>query len=97
MDCGCPIWIYGRTPTGDIVPRQSTRFSDPKKAEALRASLRRQVQTDAITGPALSECVKKYLATREQDLGARTLGQHQLALERLHRFLDAQGVVYCAM
>jgi len=38
MDCDCPIWIHGRTPTGDLVPRQSTRFSDLKKAEALRAS-----------------------------------------------------------
>ena len=40
MDCDCPIWIHGRTPTGDIVPRQSTQFSDLKRAEALRASLR---------------------------------------------------------
>lgn len=52
-----------------------------------------QVQTDSVTGPPLSECVEKYLATREQDLDERTLGQRRLALEHLHRFLDAQGVV----
>ena len=94
MECDCPIWIHGRTPNGDIVPRQSTQFSDPKRAEALRASLMAQVQTDSITGPPVSECVAKYLATREQDLDPRTLGQHRLALERLARFLEAQNVVH---
>jgi len=82
MDCDCPIWIHGRTPSGDIVPRQSTRFPDLKKAEALRASLMAQVQADSITDPPVSECIEKYLATREQELDARTLAQHRLALER---------------
>ena len=94
MDCDCPIWIHGRTPTGDIVPRQSTQFSDLKRAEALRASLIVQLQTDSVTGPPLSECIEKYLTTREQDLDARTLNQHRLALERLERFLEAQNVVH---
>jgi len=94
MDCDCPIWIHGRTPTGDIVPRQSTQFSDLKRAEALRASLMAQVQTDSVTGPPLSECIEKYLATREQDLDARTLNQHRLALERLQRFLEAQKIIH---
>ena len=94
MDCDCPVWIHGRTPTGDIVPRQSTRFSDLKKTEALRASLMAQVQADSISGPPVSECIEKYLATREQDLDARTLAQHRLALERLQRFLEAQNVAH---
>ena len=45
-------------------------FSDLKRAEALRASLMAQVQTDSMTGPPVSECIEKYLATREQDLDA---------------------------
>jgi hypothetical protein len=94
MDCDCPIWIHGRTPTGDIVPRQSTQFSDLKRAEALRASLMAQVQTESMTGPPLSECIEKYLATREQDIDARTLNQHRLALERLQRFLEAQNIIH---
>ena len=94
MNCECPIWIYGRTPAGDIVPRQSTQFSDLKCAEALRASLMAQVQTGSVAGPPLSECIEKYLATRELDLDPRTLHQHRLALERLHRFLAAQNVVH---
>jgi integrase/recombinase XerD len=94
MECQCPIWIHGRTPKGDIVPRQSTQFCDLKRAEALRASLMAQVLTDSITGPPVSECVEKYLATREQDLHPRTLGQHRLALKRLARFLETQNVVH---
>ena len=94
MDCECPIWIHGRTPKGDIVPRQSTQFSDLKRAEALRASLMAQVETDSVTGPPFSECIEKYLATRAQELDTRTLNQHRLALERLERFLEAQNVVH---
>jgi hypothetical protein len=60
----------------------------------LRASLMAQVQTDSVTGPPFSECIEKYLATREQDLDPRTLNQHRLALERLQRFLGAQNVVH---
>lgn len=94
MACECPIWIHGRTPDGDIVPRQSTQFSDIKRAEALRASLMGQVQPDSFSGPPVSECVEKYLATREQDLDSRTLGHHRLALDRLARFLEAQNVIH---
>ena len=94
MDCECPIWIHGRTPNGDIVPRQSTHFSDLKRAEALRASLMEQVQTDSITGPPLLECIEKYLATSEQELDGRTLDQHRLALGRLQRFLEAQNIIH---
>ena len=94
MECECPIWIYGRTPNGDIVPRQSTQSSDLKRAEALRASLMAQVRGDEITGPPLSECIEKYLASREEDLDTRTLGQHRLALERLQRFLANQSVTH---
>lgn len=38
-----------------------------KRAEALRASLMAQVQTDSVPGPPLCECIEKYLATREQE------------------------------
>ena len=96
FDCECPIYIKGRTPSGDLVPRQSTKFSDLKKAEALRDSLLAQAQVtgNQTTGPAVSECIEKYLVSREQDLDPRTLSQHKLALDRLKRYLDAQGVLY---
>jgi len=59
MDFECPIWIHGRTLAVLFVLRQRTRFSDLKKAEALRASLMAQVQADSITGPPISECIEK--------------------------------------
>ena len=40
-----------------------------------------QVQADDINGPPISECIEKYLVSREQELDERTLGQHRLALD----------------
>jgi integrase/recombinase XerD len=94
MECPCPIWIYGRTPQGDVVPRQSTGYNDLKQAEALRASMLTQVRGDDVTGLPVSECIEKYLLSRKQDLDERTHNQHKLALDRLQRFLAAQGVLY---
>src|ERR1035441_3047286 len=73
MECECPIWIYGRTPNGDIVPRQSTGFSDPKRAAAARDSLLRQNKDEQVTGPLVAECIKSYLRLRAQDLDEDTL------------------------
>ena len=94
FECQCPFWIYGMTPSGDVVPRQSTGFADPKQAEALRQSLLTQVKENDVNGVPVAECIQKYLVAREQDLDERTLSQHKLALERLRRFLEAQGVLY---
>jgi site-specific recombinase XerD len=94
FECGCPIYIKGRTPAGDMVPKQSTGFSDLKQAEALRDSLLVQSKGDERTGPSLAECIDKYLMSREHELNARTLSQHRLALQRLQRYLDAQGIQY---
>jgi site-specific recombinase XerD len=94
MECECPIWIYGRTLSGDIVPRQSTGFSDLKQAEALRDSLVRKVKGDEVRGLPVAECIEKYLLLRGQDLDERTLSQHKLSLERLQHYLEKQGVLY---
>ncbi len=94
FECGCPIYIKGRMPGGDLVPKQSTGFTDLKKAEALRDSLLVQAKGDDINGPTIAECIEKYLVSRERELDERTLGQHKLALERLQRFLEGQGLQY---
>jgi site-specific recombinase XerD len=52
------------------------------------------MQTDSVTGPPISECIEKYLTTREQDLDSRTLNQPRIALEGLQRFLEARNVVH---
>ncbi|MGB7762578.1 MAG: hypothetical protein WBL61_22280, partial [Bryobacteraceae bacterium] len=82
MECDCQIWIRGRTPAGDIVPRQSTGFSDLKRAEAMRDAYIRQGRAESGSGLPVTECIERYLRLREQDLDERTLAQHRLALER---------------
>ncbi|MGA7412521.1 MAG: tyrosine-type recombinase/integrase [Bryobacteraceae bacterium] len=98
MDCGCQIWIFGRTPTGEIFPRQATGCTGLKEAEALRESLiaqyAKEAKRDTVYGPTIGECAQKYLASRRHELGEKTIGQHQLLLDRLERFCAAQGVVY---
>jgi hypothetical protein len=92
MDCSCPIWIVGRTPRGDIVPRQSAGFSDLKQAEAVRASLITQAKDETVHGPTVAECAEKYLASRRHELSEKTLGQHRLLLDRLTRFCESRHV-----
>ena len=94
MDCSCPIWIVGRTPRGDIVPRQSTGFSDLKQAEAVRASLITQAKDETVHGPTVAECAEKYLASRRHELSEKTLGQHRLLLDRLIKFCESRHVLY---
>jgi integrase/recombinase XerD len=86
MECACKIWIVGRTPNGDIVPRQSTGCRDLKEAQAFRLSLMQQTQPDVDRGPLLSECVEKYLSSRAHELGSKTSGQYAIVLKRLQVF-----------
>lgn len=94
MECDCQIWIRGRTPSGEIVPRQTTGFSDLKQAEAMRDALIRQGRADTGGGLPVPECIERYLRLREQDLDERTLAQHRLALERLRDYLESRGIFY---
>jgi len=94
MECDCQVWIRGRTPAGDIVPRQSTGFSDLKRAEAMRDAYVRQGRAESGSGMPVTECIERYLRLREQDLDERTLAQHRLALERLRSYLENRGVFY---
>lgn len=93
QDCECPIWMYGRTDNG-LVPRQSTGFTTFPEAEALRASLVAQSQTEAVRGPRLSECIAKYLESRRHELREKTYGHHDLLLSRLSTYCERQGVYF---
>src|SRR5713226_1108769 len=77
MDCDCQIWIVGRIPTGEMVPRQPTGCTDLKQAEAVRAAhiahFAKEAKADAIHGPTIAECAEKYLASRRHELGDKTL------------------------
>ncbi len=94
MECDCPIWIVGRTPRGDIVPRQSTGFFHLKQAEAVRASLIAQAKDETTHGPTIVECAERYIASRRHELGEKTIGQHQLLLDRLTKFCEAHHAPY---
>ena len=96
MECACPIWIVGRTPNGDLVPRQSTGFSDLKKAEALRASFLTGPTADQAQGDTLAACIEKYLASRQEEIGERTYQQIKLLLGRLSDFCASRGVYLIA-
>ena len=94
MECDCPIWIVGRTPRGDVIPRQSTGFSDLKQAEAVRTSLIAQHKDEKFHGPTIAECAKKYIASRRHELGEKTIGQHRLLLDRLTTYCEGRQVLY---
>lgn len=94
MECDCQIWIRGRTPAGDVIPRQTTGFSDLKQAEAMRDALLSQGRAEDKNGFPVADCIEKYLRLRERDLDERTLSQHRLALGRLASFLESRGVFY---
>jgi integrase/recombinase XerD len=97
MECGCPIWIVGHWRNRPC-PRQSTGTSDLKQAEAVRAALIRKLQGDeeseSVHGPTIAACAKKYLASRRHELGEKTLGQHQLLLDRLTTFCEGRAAPY---
>jgi integrase/recombinase XerD len=98
MDCDCQIWIVGRMPSGDLVPRQPTGCTDIKDAEAVRAAhvahCVKEVTADAVHGPTIAECAEKYLASRKHELGDKTIGQHKLVLDRLNKFCGSNNVIY---
>ena len=98
MGCDCQIWIVGRMPTGEVIPRQPTGCTDLSAAEAVRAAhiahFANEAKGDAVHGPTLAECAEKYLASRRHELGDKTIRQHKLVLNRLMRFCEPNGAVY---
>ncbi len=91
MGCDCPIWIYGRTGS-NLVPRQSTGFTDLAEAEAMRDALIAQSKDEAVHGPKIADCVDKYLASRRHELGEKTYGHHKLLLGRLQAYCEKHNV-----
>jgi len=95
MNCSCPIWLYGRTPAGDVVARQSTNTNDLKMAEAVRDFLLvRPVEASPVHGFSLNECIEKCLAAKQGEVAEKTIQQNRNALERLSRYAASRGAVY---
>jgi integrase/recombinase XerD len=93
MGCQCPIWMYGRTGSS-VVPRQSTGFTDLAEAEGMRDALIAQSKSETARGPKVSECIEKYLASRQHELGEKTYSQTKLLLGRLKDYCERQGVYF---
>jgi integrase len=92
FDCECPFWLVGRTPGGNLVPRQSTGSADRKKAEALRASLIAEEQDEQVNGETLASCIATYLESREHEVGEKTYGQIKFLMGRLKDYCTERGV-----
>jgi integrase/recombinase XerD len=91
MECDCLIWIVGRTPAGDVVPRQSTGCTTLREAEAVQTSL--LAESRRKDGASIEACIEKYLASRQHELAEKTYGQHELLLGRLKTFAESRGAV----
>src|SRR5579863_4603548 len=95
LGCDCPIWIYGRTDDG-IVPRQSTGFTTMPEAEALRASLVAESQSEEVRGPRIRDCITKYLESRRHELSDKTYYQPRAFTLSFEDLLPAAGCLFHA-
>jgi integrase len=107
MDCDCVIWVYGRTPQGHQVPRQSTGVRDLVAAEAqckiiiaksnaIAREEAAKAKTDPGHGPTILQCGQLYLASRRSELKDKTYGQHELLLNRLAEYCAKQGIQHAS-
>ena len=95
FECACPFWIYGRTPRGDVVPRQTLETSVLAEAEALRASyVAKYSDSTPSAGPTIQECCERYLASRRNELGERTFGYYEAFFKRLRDYCTARGATH---
>ena len=93
MECDCWIWIVGRTPNGDLVPRQTTKCRNLKDAQAFRLALMQEAPKED-AGILITEAIEKYLASRNHELGSRTNGQYGQVLRRFQEFCSKNGALH---
>src|SRR5260370_9068547 len=77
-----PVWIYGNTETTHV-PRQSTGTNIIAVAEAQRQTLLKNGQDQKVHGPRLDDCIKRFSASRKEELGEKTAAAYRF---QLHRF-----------
>jgi site-specific recombinase XerD len=53
-----------------------------------------QSQTEVVRGPRISDCIAKYLESRQHELSEKTYGHHDLLLSRLNAYCERQGVYF---
>ena len=85
------VWAHRETA---IVPRQSTGLTDLQAAEAIRAALIATAKSETAHGPTISECIEKYLASRQHELGEKTYGQTNYSSADSRITANAEGVYF---
>ena len=64
-----------------------------KKAEAMRDALIAQSKSETVHGPKVSECIEKYLASRQHELGEKNIRPARNSAWPAQGFCERQGVV----
>ncbi|HEY4089731.1 MAG TPA: hypothetical protein VGM43_27585 [Bryobacteraceae bacterium] len=85
------IWVSGTTEKNEEYPRQSLKTRDWPTAEARVRAIDAGGKDEGVYGPTIEECRQKYLDSREDEIGARTLSQFKLILGNLHSFAASRG------
>ncbi len=98
FDCACPFWLMGRMASGDAVPRQSTGTADRREAERKCAELcSMNAESNAkpgVHGPTIDECIKRYLADKEEEVEDGTLAYITKTLSRLKEYCAGKAITY---
>lgn len=92
--CSCPIWITGRLPDGQLVPRQSTGQYDLTSAEAVRSDLIRRLTTpeNPLKGITIQAALDDYLASIENEIAPAVADQYRLIIGKLIEFCQHRSV-----
>lgn len=94
--CDCPFAMTGKTPSGDIFPRQTLGVMTLTEAEAYRAAIIRKAGAQDLDtsakGIAITEAINRYLASREDTLNDQTAEAVRSVLGKLAGYAAARGV-----
>lgn len=77
----CLIWIYGRLPNGEKLPRTTTGETDIKKAEAVRAAYKSSALAEVDHGKLIKTCTEKFMEFKKTAVSDRTNEYYQRALD----------------
>ncbi len=94
FECSCPIWITGRLPDGQLVPRQSTGQYDLASAEAVRSDLIRRHTTpeNPLKGITIQAALDEYMASVENEIAPAVADQYRLVIGKLIEFCLRRSV-----
>lgn len=90
-ECECTIWIYGTTEKNELYERQSLKTRDWATAEAQARTIDAGALDESVYGPTIEECIQRYLDSREDEVGGKTLAQFRLVLGNLKDFAHKRG------